>query len=560
MNLFKIFGIGKKTAVDARRPFDKRLSSKKKIFPNAFKKFGLSEATLQALQRKGFEEPTPIQEAVIPVLMNETCDIIGQAQTGTGKTAAFGIPLLEKLIPHAKHVQTLILTPTRELAMQVSQEINSMRGNKELSIYPVYGGQSIEMQLRQLRKGIDIVVGTPGRVIDHLERGTLKLDNISHMILDEADEMLNMGFIADVEKILSHTNRDKRVMLFSATMPEAILNLAKNYMHDYKFLAMRKDQLTTSLANQIWFEVDDRDKFEALCRIIDAEKEIYGLIFCRTKNDTADLADRLINRGYDAEALHGDITQHQREKVLDKFKRKKLSLLVATDIAARGIDISNLTHVINFSLPQDPESYVHRIGRTGRAGKQGTAITFVTPEEYRKLATIKEFANTDIRKQKLPEAQEIIKIRKTRILEELAESMKKDSKDFVEMAKLLVGKKNALDVVAGLLKHYHGKNLDMGIYDDISGVPADTRGTTRLFVALGRNHNMGPRDIVSFIEKETSVPASRISDVTIRDSFSFVTVSFGDAEVIIDIFHKKKNGSRSLVEHAKPSQGHGRRS
>ncbi len=548
MNILQLFRFGKKVfALKNRQKSHKKKDSR-------FRQFSLSEEMLLALEKKGFEEPTPIQEAVIPVLMNESCDIVGQAQTGTGKTAAFGIPLIEKIQPNMKHVQTLILTPTRELAIQVAQEISSIRGNKLLSIYPIYGGQSIEMQIRQLQRGIDIVVGTPGRVIDHINRGTLKLDLISHMILDEADEMLNMGFLTDVEFILSRTNRQKRVLLFSATMPEPILNLARNFMRDYKFLVMKNDQLTTSLADQIWFEVDDRDKLEALCRIIDSEREIYGLVFCRTKNDTAELSKRLIDRGYDVEALHGDITQQQRERVLEKFKRKKMALLIATDIAARGIDISNLTHVINFSLPQDPESYVHRIGRTGRAGKQGKAITFVTPEEYRKLASIKAFANADIKKQSLPKVEDILKNRRMRIIDEINLSMKNDFSDMKEMAKELVGKRNPTDVVAGLLKIHYGKHLDRGIYDDISGVGVDDSGTTRLFVAMGRNRNMHPKDIVELIEKETGVPASRIRDVMVRDSFSFVTVTFNDAEVIIDAFNKKKKGSRSLVEHAKPSQ------
>jgi ATP-dependent RNA helicase DeaD len=529
------------------------LSSQKVV--SAFRKLPLSPEMIEALEKKGFEEPTPIQETVIPVIMNESCDIVGQAQTGTGKTAAFGVPLLEKLQPHGKNVQALVLVPTRELAIQVSQEISSLKGRKPISVCPVYGGQSIEMQIRQLRRGVDIVVGTPGRIIDHLNRGTLKLDQISYLVLDEADEMLNMGFLTDVEYILSHTNRSKRVLLFSATMPEPILNLARNFMHDYKYLAVKKDQLTTSLADQIWFEVDERDKLEALCRIIDAEQSIYGLVFCRTKNDTAELARRLMDRGYDVEALHGDISQQQREKVLDRFKRRKISLLIATDIAARGIDISNLTHVINFSLPQDPESYVHRIGRTGRAGKQGKAITFVTPEEYRKLASIKAFANTEIKKQALPKVDEILQMRRARIMKEINQTMQKGFSDMKAFADELIAKRNPRDVVAALLKHFYSKQLDPGLYDDISGVGVDDSGTTRLFVAMGRNRNMQARDIVQLIERESGVPASRIQDVVVRDNFSFITVPFKEAELIIEAFQRKKTGSRSLVERAKPSQG-----
>jgi ATP-dependent RNA helicase DeaD len=344
-----------------------------------FESLGLSDKTLKILERKGFEEPTPIQEKTIPAILEGEKDIVGQAQTGTGKTAAFGLPIIELIPEKSKAVQALVLTPTRELAIQVAEEINSLKGKKKLSIVPIYGGQSIELQLRSLRKGIDIVVGTPGRILDHLRRRTLKLQNISFLVLDEADEMLNMGFLEDVREIMDNTGPEKRTMLFSATMPREILQIAKKYMGEYDVMKVTKGQLTVSLTDQIYFEVSSADRFEALCRIIDIEEEFYGLVFCRTKIDVDTIANRLIERGYDADALHGDMSQGQREKILNKFKKHLLNVLVATDVAARGIDVQDLTHVINYSLPQDPESYVHRIGRTGRAGKEGNAITFITP-------------------------------------------------------------------------------------------------------------------------------------------------------------------------------------
>jgi len=373
-----------------------------------FEHLGLSQRVLDAIYKKGFEEPSRIQTLTIPVMLRNDTNIIAQAQTGTGKTAAFGLPLIEMINSGERSVQALIITPTRELAIQVSEEIASLKGSSGIQVIPIYGGQSIDQQLRRLKKGVHIVVGTPGRVIDHIKRKTLNLKDIEYLILDEADEMLNMGFIEDMEEIISHTNSQKRTLLFSATMPLRIKALASKYMGDYEFITVKKQQLTTNLTEQIYYEVKAADKFEALCRIIDIEEDFYGLVFCRTKNDVDSVVGHLIERGYDADAIHGDISQGQREKTLDKFKKKRINVLVATDVAARGIDVSNLTHVINYSLPHDPESYVNRIGRTGRAGKQGTAITFITPSEYRKLMFIQRIAKTDIKKSKVPNIKDII--------------------------------------------------------------------------------------------------------------------------------------------------------
>ncbi|PKL13993.1 MAG: RNA helicase, partial [Spirochaetae bacterium HGW-Spirochaetae-6] len=319
----------------------------------AFEALGLSAETIKALALKGFEEPTPIQEKTIPLLLAGGRNLIGQAQTGTGKTAAFGLPLIEKIAPDERDVQALILVPTRELAIQVAEEISSFKGKRRLQILPVYGGQSIDQQLRRLKKDVHIVVGTPGRIIDHIQRGTLKLANIKYMILDEADEMLNMGFIEDVEHILEQTPKEKTMLLFSATMPDEILRMAKKYMGDYETIKIKNQQMTTELTDQIYFEVNEEDKFEALSRIIDIEDEFYGLIFCRTKVDVDNVTSKLLDRGYEAEALHGDVSQHQRERILKKFKSQQLNILVATDVAAWGIDINDLSHVINFALPQD---------------------------------------------------------------------------------------------------------------------------------------------------------------------------------------------------------------
>ncbi|AMM40448.1 DEAD/DEAH box helicase [Candidatus Desulfofervidus auxilii] len=517
-----------------------------------FKILGLSDNTLKALREKGFEVPTPIQEKIIPMLLKEEMDIVGQAQTGTGKTAAFGLPLIEKIKERTKTVQVIILTPTRELAIQISEEINSFKGNKKLQIVPIYGGQSIEQQLKKLREGVDIVVGTPGRVIDHIHRKSLKLGDISYFILDEADEMLNMGFIEDIEKILKNTNPEKRMLLFGATMPPEILSLAEKYMREYQFIGIKKEQLTPDLTAQIYFEIASSDKLEALCRIIDMEKEFYGLIFCKTKIEADHIATRLIHRGYNAEALHGDRSQYQRERILNKFKYHRVNILVATDVAARGIDIANLTHVINYSLPQDPESYVHRIGRTGRAGKEGTAITFVEPEEYRKLIYIIKMAKTHIKKQKLPEIKDIINIKISRIKAELTHILKsKNYHEYIKIAQELLEENEAEDVLAALLKYSFQDELEKKSYNKIKEVSIDKKGKARLFVALGKIDGMTPKKLVAFIKQQTEVNERKIEEIKVFDKFSFITVPFKEAEVILSIFKRNKKGKRPIIEEAK---------
>lgn len=517
-----------------------------------FKVLGLSENTLEALRRKGFEEPTRIQEQIIPVLLKDNVNIVGQAQTGTGKTAAFGLPLIEKLGENLGRVQALILVPTRELAVQVAEEINSLKGKRRLGIVAIYGGQSMDQQLRRLNKGVDIVVGTPGRVKDHLQRGSLKIQQISHMVLDEADEMLNMGFIEDVEDILKFTNAEKRLMLFSATMPDKILHLAKKYMRDYQFIREKKEKLTVSLTDQIYFEVSYSDKLEVLCRIIDSEVDFFGLIFCRTKVDVDSLSKKLCDRGYDAEGLHGDISQSQRERILEKFKQKRIDVLVATDVAARGIDIMNLSHVINYSLPQNPESYVHRIGRTGRAGKGGTAITFVTQDEYRKLIMIKRITKTDIRKEKLPSVEDVIIAKKTRIKNDISEIIKSsEGNEYLDFAKEILAGTDHSEVLAAFIKYMFQDELNACSYAKINEVSVDMKGTARLFVAKGKIDGINPKSLMDMIKQMSQIDVRKIRDMKIFDKFSFITVPFEEAEIILRAFKAGKNSKRPIVERAK---------
>jgi ATP-dependent RNA helicase DeaD len=520
-----------------------------------FDQLGLSAETLKVLTQKGFEVPTPIQEQAIPILLTNEKDIIGQAQTGTGKTAAFGLPILERLKKNARAVQALILTPTRELAVQVAEEIHSLKGKKQVSVIPIYGGQSIDTQLRRLKKGVDIVVGTPGRVIDHLKRRTLKLDQISYLVLDEADEMLNMGFLEDVQEIMASTSKEKQTLLFSATMPSEIVKIAKKYMKDYETIKVTSGGLTVAKTDQLYFEVSNSDKFEALCRIIDIEEEFYGLVFCRTKRDVDDVATHLKDRGYDADALHGDISQAQREKILNKFKRNVINILVATDVAARGIDVQNLTHVINFALPQDSESYVHRIGRTGRAGKEGVAVTFVTPSEYRRLKMIQLKTKTEIRKAKLPNIADIIETKKIRIkmeLEEIAHTSLEPA--YTDIAGELLLRNAPEDILAALLQYTFEDELSTKGYAQINQrerASVDMKGKTRLFVKKGKRDGLTNKKLINFITNKCSISPSKIKDVLVLDSFSFATLPFHEAEIMLSLFKKAKRGSFPLIVKAK---------
>jgi ATP-dependent RNA helicase DeaD len=399
----------------------------------SFKDLGLGPAAIAAIERKGFEEPTPIQALTIPRLLADGPDLVARARTGTGKTAAFGLPLIERLSKPQAKVRALVLVPTRELALQVSGEIISLRAGEGPRVAPVYGGASIGEQFRRLASGVDVVVGTPGRVIDHLDRGTLDLSKLEFLILDEADEMLDMGFIEDIENVLKKCPAERRVIMFSATMPYGILSVAKRHLGDYEIVEDFSEAVATELAEQVWLEVREGDRLEALCRVIDSEEEFYGIVFTATRVEADRLAKSLEERGYGAEALHGEITQEGRERILAKFRDKRIRILVATDVAARGIDIVALTHVVNWSLPHDPESYLHRVGRTGRAGNAGTALTFVTQEEYRKLFRFKRAAGSGFKKGKVPAIAEVIEAKRerlsTRILARAAASSIEEGKE-----------------------------------------------------------------------------------------------------------------------------------
>lgn len=521
----------------------------------SFAELGLSEQMLKAVASKGFEQPTPIQRLAIPKLLTRAGDMIAQSQTGTGKTAAFGLPIIQQLSPTGK-IRAVVLVPTRELALQVTEELISYNHETKLSIAAIYGGASMSEQLRRLSRGIDIMVGTPGRVLDHIRRNTIDLTGVEFVVLDEADEMLDMGFIEDVEDILGHVAPDRRVMLFSATMPDRIIELSKKAMHDTEIVRVESQQLTTDLTDQIYFEVREGDKFDALTRIIDIQPEFYGIVFCRTKVGVDEITNRLIERGYAAEALHGDISQAQREKILRKFKAKQTNILIATDVAARGIDVNNLTHVINYSLPQDSDSYVHRIGRTGRAGNNGTAITFISKSELRQFGYLQRSIKVDIKREQLPSAQDVVQMKRTRIKDDLQEIISNDSfGNYTDVAGELLSQYPPETALAALLKLAFQNELDEANYPEIRSFSVDRRGTARLFIGIGRNDGYDARRLISLLKKECGLRDKEIDDLRMFDTFSFVTIPFAEAEESIRRLNRTSRGSRPLAKIANDEPG-----
>lgn len=499
-----------------------------------FKELGLSGATLKALESKGFEAPTPIQTLTIPRLLTGDKDIVGQAQTGTGKTAAFGLPVIEAAQEKAHRVQSLILTPTRELAIQVAEEINSLKGEKRIRVLPVYGGQAIHMQFKALKRGVDVVVGTPGRIMDHLERGTLRIDALDFFVLDEADEMCNMGFVDDVRQILTSANEDRRTLLFSATMPREVMSIAKEFMGDYEVVSVKPEKADIPLTRQIFHEMADSDRFEALCRVIDAQEEFYGLIFTRTRADADRVAARLTQRGYPAEPIHGDLNQNQREKILNGFRKKKTTILAATDVAARGIDVPDLTHVVNFAIPQDPQTFVHRTGRTGRAGKEGVAITLIAPGEFRKLMYISKSSGIEIKKEPLPRIQDVIHSKKSRAISELDAIMGGEAYNaYLDMAKELLDTNPPVKVVAALLKNAFGNELVESGYREIDAITPGNRGRADLVCALGRAHGMSPKKFVDYIAKTAQIKQWSVQHVRVQGNRTTFTVPGHEAEKVI---------------------------
>ncbi|MFQ3545159.1 DEAD/DEAH box helicase [Halobacillus rhizosphaerae] len=416
-----------------------------------FQSLGLSKPVLKALDYMGFEETTPIQEQTIPLGL-EGKDVIGQAQTGTGKTAAFGIPMIEKINKDLKSVQGLVIAPTRELAIQVAEEVNRLGKNSGVRTLPIYGGSNMERQIRALKDN-QIVVATPGRLLDHIRRKTIKLENVHTAVLDEADEMLNMGFIDDIRDILKALPEHRQTLLFSATMPKEIRNIATTLMKKPEEVKVKSKEMTVENIEQYYVEIPEKHKFDTLTRLLDIHAPALAIVFGRTKRRVDELSDGLQARGFRAEGIHGDLTQGKRMSVLNKFKRGRIEILVATDVAARGLDISEVSHVYNFDIPQDPESYVHRIGRTGRAGRKGESVSFVTPREKAQLNLIEKLTKKKVERLRVPSSDEAKRGQQQIAVEKITENLQSDDlKKYHQAADQLLQEHDASDVVAAALK------------------------------------------------------------------------------------------------------------
>ncbi|MBM7867187.1 DEAD/DEAH box helicase [Heliobacterium gestii] len=520
-------------------------------------KFGaidLSPKVAKAIFDMGFEEPSPIQAKAIPVIMQGK-DLIGQAQTGTGKTATFGIPMAEALNPRDGRVQALVLCPTRELAIQVAQEISKIGRLSDLKSLPVYGGQSIDRQIRALRYGVQVVIGTPGRILDHLSRKTLRLNNVRMVVLDEADEMLDMGFIEDIEAIIKETPEDRQTLLFSATMPGPIQQLARQYMKEPEFVTISRDKLTVPLIEQVYYECKESQKVDALCRILDMEEIGSSIIFCRTKRGVDELVAALETRGYFAEGLHGDLTQAQRDRVMKKFRDGKAELLIATDVAARGLDVENVTHVINYDIPQDPESYVHRIGRTGRAGRKGIAITLINYREYRQLKLIERVTKARIQRRDLPSMADIVERQKEAHKMKIVKLL--DAGHFGEYKSIiseLAEDYDPMEIAAATLKllvegpEVQTEKEEAPEFGNTGAEP----GMVRLFMNIGRAQGIRPQDIVRAVAEEAGIPGNVIGVINIYDKFTFVEVPEDVAGRVMGVMHQNMiKGRKISVEPAK---------
>lgn len=555
-----------------------------------FSELGLSPEILRAIERMGFEGTTPIQSAAIPVLL-EGADVVGQSQTGSGKTAAFGIPALQAVDPALRAPQIIILCPTRELVVQVAEEIAKLaffkRGVREL---PIYGGQSYERQFRGLSAGAQIIIGTPGRVMDHLERKSLRLDQIKMVVLDEADRMLDMGFVDDIKTILRETPAERQTVFFSATIPRPIQELIKTFTREPVNVRMEAQALTVPAIEQVYYEVDRRMKLEVLCRLIDLEDVKLGIIFCATKMMVDELTEHLAARGYSADKLHGDMTQAMRERVMAKFRKRAIELLVATDVAARGLDVDDIEVVFNYDLPHDGEDYVHRIGRTGRAGKGGKAVTFVAGREIYRLENIQRFTKSRIRRAKVPSAEEVEGKRATAFAEALRETLEKgEYKRHDELLDALLEQGHSPTDIASALIHLlgdekprtpgaqlpeeKGSRVDTRQYPDPgarerrerrrddhefasdhargdrpprpvrgpreeAGTVSHEPGMVRLAFNAGRAHQVQPGDFVGVIVGVTAIPKGEVGAIHLEATKTLVDVAEARVEVVL----KKLNG------------------
>ena len=538
-----------------------------------FQELGLSDEVVRTLEGLGYEEPTPIQvEAIPPLLAGE--DVIGRAATGTGKTAAFALPMIERFADGQKGVQALVLAPTRELAVQVAEAIHRYGKHRRIRVLPVYGGQAIGRQLSALRRGVDVVVGTPGRILDHIRRRTLQLDTVRYVVLDEADEMLDMGFIEDIDAILDQTPDERQTALFSATFPPRIAELADRHLREPRRITVKRERLETPRVRQVAYIVPKPYKREALGRILDVEAPASAIVFCRTRTEVDELTEALAIRGYRPEALHGGLNQAQRDRVMGRFRDGVADLLVATDVAARGLDIEHVSHVINYDVPQSSESYVHRIGRTGRAGREGTAITLIQPREHRQLKGIEQAVGQPIHVERIPTITDLRARRLELLRASLQEALLEDDFGRYRVAtETLAEQFDPLDIAAAAIKlaaeatqgaepeEVEIPHLEPGREreergrgprgrkdrSERRGGRADHGEMTRLFIGMGRRRGVRPGDIVGAIAGEAKIPGGSIGAIEIADQFTVVEVPEAYADRIIQAMSRSRLKGRPVA-------------
>lgn len=515
-----------------------------------FEEFGVSEEIRCAIEELGFEHPMPVQEEVIPYLLGNRNDVIALAQTGTGKTAAFGIPVLQRIDISNRETQALILSPTRELCLQIADDLNDFaKYINGINIVAVYGGTSIENQIKQLRHGAQIIVATPGRLIDLMHRGKAKLENVKNVVLDEADEMLNMGFSESINEIFEGVPTDRNTLLFSATMSREVERIAKNYLHDYKEIVVGSRNEGAESVNHIYYMVNAKDKYLALKRIVDYYPRIYAIIFCRTKKETQEVADKLIHDGYNAESLHGDLSQQQRDLTMQKFRQHLTQLLVATDVAARGLDVDDLTHVINYGLPDDIESYTHRSGRTGRAGKKGTSIAIIHTRERSKMKAIERVIGKEFVKGDIPTAKDICTKQLYKVMDEIVKTdvddeqiapfMTEINRHFEYMDKEDIIKKIVSREFGRFLSYYaNAQEIETPVVSSHSErkekrSPRRTdAGYKRLFINLGKADGFYPGEVMQYVNKYVK-GRQEIGHIDLQSKFSFIEVPEEDAKKVM---------------------------
>ena len=535
-----------------------------KIERMKFSEIKLNKNIQKSLKELNFEEATPVQEKAIPFLLENNQDLISLAQTGTGKTAAFGLPIINKVDVKKKRPQSIILCPTRELCLQISKDLKLFASNsKDLRITPIYGGSDIRKQMRELKMGSHIVVGTPGRVLDLLKRKNLELNKIESVVLDEADEMLNMGFKEDIDSILEGTNSKKQILLFSATMPKEVLKISKNYMNKPKKIEVDStNEGVKDLEHNYYLVMNLKDKYQVLRRICDINPNVYGIVFCRTRRECKDISNKLVQDGYNADSLNGDLSQPQRDQVMNRFREKHIQLLVATDVAARGLDVNDLSHVINYNLPDENQIYIHRSGRTGRAGKKGTSIIISSNRDRRKIKSLEKTINKDIIKKEIPKGKEICEAQLMNLIDRIVNSeVNKDIEKFIPSILDKISHLNREDLLKQLVSLEFSRFLSF--YNNVSDINTVERkrnsgsrkaekGFSRFFINLGKKHNLRPQNLIGIINDYTKNKDISIGKIDIMQGFSFFEVATNyEKEILSNLKKFMWNNYKCSVELSK---------